>query len=154
MQVSELRKLAVKDYDFYASGRTLEFKTKGNQRRQIPVPDKLVKVIDDYLEARRQILEFKESDALFTNTNLGTNEPLYRSSINDIFEKWSRKLKLPYKVSPHSARTSFIVMMDENDVDLKRQAEIVGHKNVAMTIAYNKKRESLEKSPVLDIKLF
>lgn len=150
-RVSELKNLKVKDYDFYANGRTLEFTTKGNERRKIPVPRKLADALDDYLQARLGELEFAEEDALFTN--LKTNDSLYRSSINDIFHKWTRKLKLPYKVSPHSARTSFIVMMDENQVDVKRQAETVGHKNVTMTIAYNKKRQSLDESPVFDIKL-
>lgn len=151
-RVSELRNLKVKDYDFYANGRSLDFVTKGNEKRQIPVPLNLVKALDDYLLARLEVLNFSEEDALFTN--LISNDPLYRSSINDIFEKWVRKLRLPYKVSPHSARTSFIVMMDENQVDIKRQAETVGHKNVAMTIAYNKKRRSLEDSPVLGVNLF
>ncbi|MFA5583633.1 MAG: tyrosine-type recombinase/integrase [Bacteriovoracaceae bacterium] len=150
-RVSELRNLKIKDYGFYAHGRTLDFVTKGNEKRQIPVPQNLAEVMNDYLQARLSEMEYFEGDALFTN--LKSNSPLYRSSINDIFEKWSRKLGLPYRVSPHSARTSFIVMMDENRVDLKKQAETVGHKNVAMTIAYNKKRQMLDKSPVLDIQL-
>lgn len=151
-RVSELRNLKIKDYGFYAHGRTLDFVTKGNEKRQIPVPQNLAKVLDDYLQARKAVLDYSGEDALFTN--IKSNLHLNRSSINDIFEKWTRKLKLPYRVSPHSARTSFIVLMDENQVDLKKQAETVGHKNLAMTIAYNKKRESLENSPVLDIKLF
>lgn len=150
-RVMELVNLKIKDYCFHAKGKKLVFVTKGNKPREVPVTPELQLVLDDYLQARFEELGYSDDDPLFTN--LKCNQPLARSSINLIFKKWVRKLKLPYKTSPHSARTSLIVILSENRVDLKKQAETVGHASIAMTNAYNNKRAMLEESPIMDIKL-
>lgn len=150
---SELRNLRIKDYGAIRNLKVLFFKTKGGESRKVPVHPELEKMLEHYFKICRATgFKLIDDDPLFFSEKI--KEPLARSSINDIFEKWTRLLKLDYKVSPHSARATLIGALHDKGINLKDQADAVAHKDVKMTLAYNKRKQLLDQSPLLTNDLF
>lgn len=150
---AELLQLDFDDYTHNKKIRVLRFKIKGGGVREVPVHPDLQEMLDLYLEiCKREGFEHKNEHPLFVSCQ--HRKRFAPSSINLIFERWTRKLKLPYSVSPHSARATLIGVLHDNGVSLREQAETVAHSDINMTNAYNKRKKQLEESPLLKQDLF
>lgn len=78
-------------------------------------------------------------------------KPLNPKSIDYIIKSWCKKAGITDRISPHSARASYIGSALENGIDLYKISKDVGHSSVKTTEEYNKRRQKLSESPVFGL---
>lgn len=69
-------------------------------------------------------------------TGDGEDMRLTSRSVQRIVDHYSRKAKLPIKISPHGLRHSFATDLLSNGAGLRDVQEMLGHKNIATTQIY------------------
>lgn len=106
---------------------------KGNKIRQVPVGDKTLEDLKDYLEARAQFASSKESraNALLLNRS---GERLSVRSVDRLVGKFARSEGIEF--TPHTLRHSFATHLLENGADLMLIKEILGHSSLSTTQKY------------------
>lgn len=124
IRVSELRFITA---EAVQSGRA-EITNKG-KRRTVFLPDKLRRLLRDYLKAQK-----KTAGAVFTTR---TGRPLDRSNIwRDMKALCESAGVEPGKVFPHNLRHLFARTFYSMEKDLSRLADILGHSSVNTTRIY------------------
>ena len=124
IRVSELRFITA---EAVQSGRA-EITNKG-KRRTVFLPDKLRRLLRDYLKAQK-----KTAGAVFTTR---TGKPLDRSNIwRDMKALCESAGVEPGKVFPHNLRHLFARTFYSMEKDLSRLADILGHSSVNTTRIY------------------
>ncbi len=78
-------------------------------------------------------------------------KPLNPKSIDYIVKTWCKKAGIHHRISPHSARASYIGSALESGIDLYKISKDVGHASVKTTEEYNKRRQKLSESPVFGL---
>jgi len=131
MRASELAGLAVTDVNFNLG--VARVMGKGAKERIVPVADKALAVLDDYLRAYRPLLIGPPSSALFLSR---TGRPMAREDIFRLVRKYVRRTAMSGKVSPHTLRHSFATQMLSNGADLRSVQEMLGHADIATTQVY------------------
>jgi integrase/recombinase XerC len=126
---SELVSLNAGDIDFY--GGVLRVMGKGSKERIIPVTQKALTALKDYLHLRKGIA--KPPDPLFLNKN---GKRLSGHGLSLILKKISLKCNLPRKITPHQIRHSFATHLLNKGCDLRSLQEMLGHKNLSTTQGY------------------
>ena len=76
------------------------------------------------------------------------NKPLNPKSVDYILKKYCKEAGIFQRISPHSARATYIGSALENGVELWKISQDVGHESVRTTEIYNKRRSNLKNSPV------
>ena len=133
---SEAAGLNIGDLDLYSGfARVMG---KGSLERLVPVGEKALAAIREYLETRPKPLA--HGLPLFLNSR---NTRLSGAGIALIFKKMARRARFARPMNPHSVRHSFATHMLDNGCDLKSVQEILGHKNLQTTEIYT--HVSLEK---------
>jgi len=126
---SEAAGLNIGDLDLYSGfARVLG---KGSRERLVPVGDKALSAIRDYLETRPKPLA--HGLPLFLNHK---NTRLTGAGIALIFKKMARRARFARPMNPHSVRHSFATHMLDHGCDLKSVQEMLGHKNLQTTEIY------------------
>ena len=69
-------------------------------------------------------------------TEDGESMRLTSRSVQRIVDKYSRKAKLPIKISPHGIRHSFATDLLQNGAGLRDVQEMLGHKSISTTQIY------------------
>jgi len=126
MRVSELVGLNINDVDLI--GNITKVSGKGKKERLIPIGDKALDAIRDYLQGRKQKL-----NALFLNKN-GTR--LSDRSVRNIVNKHIMAVSLTQNISPHVMRHSFATHLLNRGADLRSVQELLGHVNLSTTQIY------------------
>ena len=103
---------------------------KGNKTRIIPIGDKSLVVINDYLEKNPEI---SNNDYLIRTKK---NDKLYPRLVYRIVNKYLSKVSDIKKKSPHILRHSAATHMLDNGADLRAVKEILGHENLSTTQIY------------------
>lgn len=78
-------------------------------------------------------------------------KPLNPKSVDYIVKTWCKKAGIHHRISPHSARASYIGSALESGIDLYKISKDVGHASVKTTEEYNKRRQKLSDSPVFGL---
>ncbi len=132
MRVSEVVSLDVGDVD-PASG-TVRCIGKGNKERVIPIYDRAIKAVEEYLErARLQLLKQPEEKALFLNHR---GNRLTRQGLWLIIKRYVEGLGIKTPVTPHTLRHSFATHLLNGGADLRNVQELLGHANISTTQVY------------------
>ncbi len=126
MRVSELVGLNVESVDPFSNSAKVE--GKGKKERLVPLGDKAIKAIRDYLDCRVQ-----HNRALFLNKN-GTR--LTDRSVRNIINKRLLEASLQLHISPHMLRHSFATHLLDRGADLRSVQELLGHSNLSTTQIY------------------
>ncbi|HRZ39518.1 MAG TPA: tyrosine recombinase XerC [Candidatus Omnitrophota bacterium] len=126
MRVSELVGLNVDSVDMF--GNIAKVEGKGKKERIVPIGDKAIAAIRDYLDCRPH-----GGRALFLNKN-GTR--LTDRSVRNIINKRILDASLQLHVSPHMLRHSFATHMLNHGADLRSVQELLGHSNLSTTQIY------------------
>ncbi len=106
---------------------------KGNKIRQVPVGDKTLEDLREYLKARKEYASSKNSssNALFLNR---MGERLSVRSVDRMVGKFARGEGIEF--TPHTLRHSFATHLLENGADLMLIKEILGHSSLSTTQKY------------------
>ena len=132
MRVSELVNLDVGDVDC-ASG-TVRCLGKASKERVIPIYDRAIKAVEEYLErARLQLLKKPDEKALFLNHR---GNRLTRQGLWLIIKRYVEQLGIETSVTPHTLRHSFATHLLNGGADLRNVQELLGHANISTTQVY------------------
>lgn len=135
----------------------LSVKAKGGKELiKVLHPDCYLVLLEyiDYLKSEQG--ELHPEDWLFRPTrnpidNGQLNRPLNPKSVDYIIKSWCKKAGILDRLSPHSARASYIGSALESGIDLYKVSRDVGHSSVKTTEEYNKRRQKMSESPVFGL---
>jgi site-specific recombinase XerD len=150
LRKNEILLLKIKNYKDMGDYKILEFAGKGGKLGQKVLHPKAAEAITEYLALLKEKTgEQHFEDWLFRPTKnpadpTNTNKPLNPKTINEILDNYALKIGLPFKVSPHSARATFISELLEQGVDIYKVALEVNHSSVKTTQEYDKRRQKLQ----------
>ncbi len=131
MRVSELVSLNLDD--ILKDGYVRAF-GKGHKERIIPVHQRAVLAVDEYLKSGRPTLTNQRGEkALFLNRR---GERLTRQGFWQILKAYAKAAELGDDVTPHTLRHSFATHMLSGGADLRSVQELLGHANISTTQVY------------------
>ena len=132
MRVSEASGLLVRDIDF-AQGQ-VKVMGKGSKERVVPVHQKALKALDDYLHRGRPLLLVQgECPYCFINARGGQ---FSSGSIRAMFKKTAGAAGLDKTLSPHDMRHTFATDVLDGGADLRSVQEMLGHASLSTTQIY------------------
>lgn len=147
LRVSELVKLRLNDINFEAG--FIRIKGKGDKERVVPIAQRTIERIKNYLtQLRPKLLKKRASDYVFLNNR---GQPMTR-------QRFWQNLKAMGKiagveVTPHMIRHSFATHLLEGGADLRSLQKMLGHSDISTTQIYTKvsmdrlKKEYLKHHP-------
>ena len=106
---------------------------KGNKTRDLPIGEKAIQSLRDWLLVRKNI-SGDTNKALFLNKN---GKRISNRSVQLRLERLSKKRGLPM-VNPHMLRHSFASHILESSGDLRAVQEMLGHSDIGTTQIYTK----------------
>ncbi len=131
LRLSELAALNLTDVDLPDNSLIVRM-GKGGKSRILPIGNKAVTAINNWLQQRLKTVAASES-ALFVSTR-GTR--LGQRSIELRLEQWCKKKGIAEHIHPHMLRHSFASHLLESSQDLRAVQELLGHSNISTTQIY------------------
>lgn len=126
---SEAAGLNIGDLDLYSG--FVRVMGKGSRERLIPVGDRALTAVREYLDTRPRPLA--HGLPLFMNHK---NTRLTGAGIALVFKKMAKRARFARPMNPHSVRHSFATHLLDHGCDLKSVQEMLGHKNLQTTEIY------------------
>lgn len=126
VRVSELVGLNVDDVDMI--GNIVKVRGKGRKERLVPIGNKAIKSIREYLGRRSH-----QARALFLNKNYTR---LSDRGVRNIVDKHMLNAAMTRHISPHVLRHSFATHLLNRGADLRSVQELLGHVNLSTTQIY------------------
>jgi len=132
LRVSELVNLKTQDLNLEAGYvRTLG---KGSKERVIPMGEKAVAAVKEYLSgARLRLTKATNSPYLFLTFR---GRPMTRQGFWKIIKKYGRQALIKKKLTPHSIRHSFASHLLDAGADLRSVQVMLGHADISTTQIY------------------
>lgn len=132
MRVSELVSLNLADLD--TDGGYVRCFGKGHKERLIPIYERAVRAVKEYLtDARPHLARGSEGKAVFLNRR---GERLTRQGLWQILKGYAKSAELGTEITPHTLRHSFATHMLSGGADLRSVQELLGHANISTTQVY------------------
>ena len=128
LRVSELCDLNFGDLDI--KSHTLRVKGKGSKMRIVPVGQKSIEIIEEYLN----ITNHENNNEPLIKTKGGNR--IYPRFVYRIINKYLSKVTDIKKKSPHILRHSAATHMLDRGADLRAVKELLGHENLSTTQIY------------------
>lgn len=137
MRQAELRSLTLSNFKMQEGIRFLVYMGKGQKKNQIPIHPTAAHYVDEYIVWMKVIgRKIEESDFLFQptkNSHGGTiKKKLSHTALGYIVGKWARQVSKDKRITPHSARATFISSLIENGEDIYYISQLVNHADVGM----------------------
>ncbi len=154
---AELINLRRKNFSTRDSHYIIEVRAKGGKQLTKVVHPKCAEVILEYINYLESSGEkvhaedwiFRPSKNPLEPTHI--IKPLNPKSVDYIIKTWCKKAGIHHRISPHSARASYIGSALDSGIDLYKVSKDVGHASVKTTEEYNKRRQKMEDSPVFGL---
>ena len=128
---SELMDLNTGDLDLKSG--TIRVLGKGGKERRIPLGPGLIKILEDYLSRRSELLGQAENPAVFLNRQGNRLSP---RGIQLIVFRSLKAVSEKQKISPHMLRHSFATHLLDRGADLRAVKELLGHASLSTTQVY------------------
>lgn len=152
MRHREVSHLKFKNLDEENGFTVIRYWAKGDKEMVTPLNPKAEASLSDYLQWAKSVgYSMEESDYIFRSTKSFINRPLDPKSMNYIIKKYGKKAGVKGRISIHSARSTVIGMLLDKGHPLERVADFVGHRDISMTRAYNKRKLKIHQSLGLDL---
>lgn len=132
LRVSEVATLKVQDIHFEAGFLTV--KGKGSKERVVPVNEKTLETLKEYIDtSRAELLKNRHSPYLFIARG---GKPLTRQRLWQLVKLYSSGLSI--EVSPHTLRHCFASHLLDGGADLRALQKMLGHTDISTTQIYTK----------------
>jgi integrase/recombinase XerD len=132
LRVSECLEITTKQID--KQSKFLKIRGKGNKQRMVPIGQKALKAIHNYLAKERPlIIRSSKNKYLFLNR---FGEKLTRQAVFKLVKAHAKNIPLSQSVSPHILRHSFATHLLENKADLRTVQQLLGHSSITSTQIY------------------
>lgn len=79
---------------------------------------------------------------------------LSHTALGYIVKKWARKVNKEKRITPHSARTTFISSLIENGEDIYYVSQLVNPADVRTSQRYNKRKRTHRQNPIFNLNFF
>jgi integrase/recombinase XerD len=130
----------------------IRYLAKGAREMATTLNPKAEEALGAYLRwAHAAGYTMEPEDFIFRATKNNVNRPLDPKTLNYIIKRYARKIGVRGNITIHSARSTVIGMLLDKGHPLERVADFVGHRDIAMTKAYNKRRRQIHESLSLDL---
>lgn len=131
MRRTELINLLIKNID--NNKGQIKVLGKGNKERIIPLENKIIEKLTDFLKIRKE--EFAECNEpyLFVSDK---GKKMYDKLVYNIVTRHLGRITNSDKKSPHILRHSFATHLSNNGAELNAIKELLGHANLAATQVY------------------
>ena len=107
---------------------------KGQKERVVPIGEKAIKSVEEYLsDLRPKLANQNSQDVLFLNRR---GNPFSRMGLWKILRKYVNQAGIKKRVSPHTIRHSFATHLLEGGADLRAVQEMLGHADISTTQIY------------------
>ena len=107
---------------------------KGQKERVVPIGEKAIKSVEEYLsDLRPKLANQNSQDVLFLNRR---GRQLSRMGLWKILRKYVNQAGIKKRVSPHTIRHSFATHLLEGGADLRAVQEMLGHADISTTQIY------------------
>ncbi|MCX6749414.1 MAG: tyrosine-type recombinase/integrase [Candidatus Pacearchaeota archaeon] len=126
-RVSELLNIKVKDLNFAEKIGTVR-QGKGRKDRIFNMPESLIRALEKQVKNQQEL----KQEYLFT----GTKGHLSSRNIQKIVNKAANEAGIKKSVHPHTLRHSFATHLLENNVDIRKIQELLGHADLNTTQIY------------------
>lgn len=127
LRVSELTSLKIKDLNFEEKIGYVR-QSKGRKDRVFNIPDSLVKNLQKQIQFQKE----NNREHLFS----GLNEKISTRNIQEIVNKAAERAGIKKSVHPHTLRHSFATHLLENNIDIRKIQELLGHADLNTTQIY------------------
>ena len=131
LRVSELLELSIAD--LHLTKGLVRVLGKGNKERIIPVGEKSIQALRDYIVKARVKLNPSNKNILFVNK---FGNKLSRVGFYKIVQTLADKAKINKNISPHTFRHTFATHLLENGANLRSVQELLGHEDIMTTENY------------------
>ncbi len=130
LRVSEVELLNLKDLQLDAGW--VRVRGKGNKARRIPLTDKSISAMRDYLKLRPTL---QDQEAVFVS-RLGSR--ITNRRIQQNLNEWAIRHHPQISLSPHMLRHSFATHLLQNSHNIRAIQELLGHEQLSTTQIYTK----------------
>ena len=159
MRNAEVRNIKPKDFKVHEGVRILDYIGKGQKQSQVAIHPAAAHYIDEYMKwmasKGRQI---EPEDYLFqpmkSATGVVNKQKLSATALGYIVKKWAKRVAPDKRITPHSARSTFISSLLNNGTDIYTVSKCVSHSSVRTTQRYDKRKRNFKKSPVFSLNFF
>jgi integrase/recombinase XerD len=139
-RASEVSHLTVPD--MHLDERYCKCLGKGNKQRLVPVGQKAVSAIQDYIDQERGELAAHASPSPPWLLLSRSGQRLRREAIWELVKRYADRAGLPDSISPHTLRHSFATHLLGGGADLRHVQELLGHASIATTQIYTHVEQS------------
>jgi len=129
LRVSEVCSLSLYDLD----DQFVRVRGKGSKERLVPLGQKALLAVDEYLKQCRDSYDSETQQALFV-TNRG--KPIDRVAVWQMVKKYAKQAGIEKNISPHTLRHSFATHLLDHGADLRVIQEMLGHASISSTDRY------------------
>lgn len=159
MRNHEIRSIKLKDFRIQEGIRILSYIGKGQKPNQVPIHPVAGHYLDKYLawmehKGRKVMPEDYVFQPMKSSTGKVDKQKLSPTALGYIVKKWAKKVNPKKRITPHSARATFISTLLNNGIDIYTVAQSVGHADTRTTQRYDKRRRNFNKSPVFGLNYF
>ncbi len=133
-RASELSNLKLADV--HLDQRYCKCHGKGSKQRLVPMGERAVEALQEYLEVERPRLAARATKASSWLLLSRRGLRLRREAIWELVKKYAARAAAPTSISPHSLRHSFATHVLAGGADLRQVQEMLGHASIATTQIY------------------
>ncbi len=120
-------------------------KAKGGKGRYVPLPDTTLKILRSHYRTHRNPLLVFPAPGRGEHLETVSTKPLPDTSIQTVFKKSLREMKINKEASVHTLRHSYATHLLEDGTDIRIIQEYLGHKSIKTTMIYTHLTPLLQK---------